>query len=369
MTNWSQIYELAKNAGAKFPEVVAAQWALESGFGKHLSGKNNYFGIKGKPGTARPTKEWVNGKFVTVTDYFKDFSSPEECVQYLVDRWFNDYKNYKGVNRADSAAEAARLLVIEGYATDPNYTTKLVKLMGEFHDEQARSPEDPDFLERAAFYHERKPHQKAAWRALQQALDPETLETFKRDYRDGPMDPSAAISFPLPVPYAYQRDSDTGHGERMCFSSAMFMAIEYLDPDALSGDADDYLRLVLRYGDTVDSSAQLKAARSLGLDVDFRTNCTEQDLLDQLDRGIPVPIGILHKGPISSPSGGGHWITLIGYTDTHFIVHDPFGLLDLVNGGYPKRGPTDGKGVYYSRRNLMRRWLINGPSDGWAMMF
>ena len=29
-------------AGAKFPEVAAAQWALESGWGEHTSGDNNY---------------------------------------------------------------------------------------------------------------------------------------------------------------------------------------------------------------------------------------------------------------------------------------------------------------------------------------
>ena len=36
---WEGIEGAAKEAGAKFPEVVAAQWALESGYGKHTSGK------------------------------------------------------------------------------------------------------------------------------------------------------------------------------------------------------------------------------------------------------------------------------------------------------------------------------------------
>ena len=44
------IAEMATKAGAKYPHLVAAQWALESGFGKHQSGKNNFLGIKG-PGT------------------------------------------------------------------------------------------------------------------------------------------------------------------------------------------------------------------------------------------------------------------------------------------------------------------------------
>ena len=57
----------------------------------------------------------------------------------------------------------------------------------------------------------------------------------------------------LPVKQYYpQTDSATGHGDRMCFSSTCAMAIKYLRPDALKGSNadDDYLRTVLKYGDT-----------------------------------------------------------------------------------------------------------------------
>ena len=36
---------MATNAGAKYPQLVAAQWALESAWGEHTSGENNFFGI------------------------------------------------------------------------------------------------------------------------------------------------------------------------------------------------------------------------------------------------------------------------------------------------------------------------------------
>ena len=62
---WAEFYDLGKAAGAKFPELLAAQASLESGWGSRLSGKNNYFGIKGTPGTVVSTQEWVNGEFVT----------------------------------------------------------------------------------------------------------------------------------------------------------------------------------------------------------------------------------------------------------------------------------------------------------------
>jgi len=264
VTSWFDIANTAKRVGAKYPELVAAQWALESGWGHHTSGKNNFFGIKGK-GTVRQTKEFINGKEITISDEFKDFSSPEECIQYLVDRW--------------------------------------------------------------------KPA-------------------------------AAKPVFPLAVPYYYQRDSKTGHGERSCQSSAIAMCIEYFN-SALIEDDDDYLKLVLRYGDTVSQIAHKKALDSLGIKNQFSTSGTEGELIRILNLGCPVPIGILHRGSLQNPTGGGHYVTLIGYDDKNFHVHDPFGELDLVNGGYPKAGPTDGKNQRYSRASLMKRWLINSSSDGW----
>ena len=127
---WKGVKAAAAKAGAKFPQVVAAQWALESGWGKHTSGKNNYFGLKGS-GSERETKEFINGQWVTIKAGFIDFPDLQTCVSYLVDRWYRDYKQYKGVNRASSPEECARLLVTEGYATDPQYSTKLINILRE----------------------------------------------------------------------------------------------------------------------------------------------------------------------------------------------------------------------------------------------
>lgn len=127
---WKGVMTAAKTAGAKYPEVVAAQWALESGYGKHTSGKDNYFGLKGS-GTERETKEFINGQWITIKAGFIDFPDLQTCVSYLVDRWYRDYKQFKGVNRAVSREDCARLLQEEGYATDPTYPEKLIRLMNE----------------------------------------------------------------------------------------------------------------------------------------------------------------------------------------------------------------------------------------------
>lgn len=233
--------------------------------------------------------------------------------------------------------------------------------------------EQASFLENAAAYYKGEAHQKAAYRWLESVLDSATIEAFKVRYRGSQKAPvesaPLAVKFPLDVPYFYQRDSKTGHGERMCFSSSMAMAIEYLDPEAFDGDDDTYLREVFKYGDSVSSDAQIKAARALGVPCRFRTDGTIKDLEHLLDEGIPVPIGILHKGPISNPTGGGHWICLIGYDSEYFMVHDPFGELDLINGGYPKAGPQNGRSQLYSKKNLTKRWLIANNHDGWLVEF
>jgi hypothetical protein len=131
--SWATIRELAAKAGAKHPDLVAAQWALESDWGTVMSGRNNPFGLKGK-GTVKRTTEVTNGAEVPVDDEFKDFASIKAAVEHLVSRWYKDFtapggKEYQGVNRAASRDEAARLLVKEGYATDPDYAKKLIKLM------------------------------------------------------------------------------------------------------------------------------------------------------------------------------------------------------------------------------------------------
>ena len=125
---WDGMKQAARDAGAKFPEAVAAQWALESAYGTATSGKNNFFGIKGS-GTVKTTWEDYGNGPVTIQAAFRDFASPYECVSFLVAQWYKDYKGYAGVNRAATREDCAHLLKQEGYATDPAYPQKLIKLM------------------------------------------------------------------------------------------------------------------------------------------------------------------------------------------------------------------------------------------------
>jgi len=372
--NWQDIALIAKDLGVKYYDLLAAQWALESGYGKYESGKNNFFGLKGK-GTVKRTREVYNGKEVFIDDEFMDFDTPKDCIKYIADRWYKDYQGYQGVDRAANREAAAIELEKQGYATDPEYSKLLITLMKENAPITAATTKDTPSkgikLRDAAKYYEEKPHQVEAWDRLQATLTADQIKTFETLYRGSLETPGKSSSeFPLKVPYYYQRNSTTGHGERMCQSSCISMAIEYIFPEVIDGDDDSWLLEVFKYGDTVSQIAQMKALKANGIEnVKFLMDGSEKDLIRILDKGYPIPVGILHKGSVGSPSGGGHWILLIGYNEKYFYVHDPFGELDVINGGYVKTDPNDGKNQKYTRTNLMKRWLIASKSDGWYYDF
>jgi len=312
---WDGVLKYAKKTGAKFPEVVAAQWALESGYGKHTSGQNNFFGLKGS-GSSVGTKEFINGKWVEIKASFIDFPDIDSCIQYLVDRWYKDYGSFKGVNRASNRNECAQLLVKEKYATDPDYATKLIQIMDR---ELGKPPAGPDVINEKI----------------------------------------------LSVPYFYQLDNESGKGFRECFSSSCAMIASFYGK--VKSD-DEYNRIRKNFGDTTDSMAQLKTLKHLGLTAKFINNGNAAVIENEIRNGRPVAVGWLHTGAISKPSGGGHWSIIRGFTPTHFVHGDPYGEADMVRGGYVSTKPKAGDGVRYSRKNWLRRWEVDGANTGWAIL-
>jgi GH24 family phage-related lysozyme (muramidase) len=172
---------------------------------------------------------------------------------------------------------------------------------------------------------------------------------------------------PLPVPWFSQRDSRTDQALRMCFSSSCAMLLEFLKPGTLQGPNgdDQYLARVRQFGDTTDANAQIRALASYGITARFSNQVSFSTLEQQIAAGIPVPCGYLHRGPVSRPAGGGHWLIVVGITSTHVIVHDPFGEADLVNGTTLDR---PARFASYSRANWGRRWEVEGPGTGWAII-
>lgn len=157
-------------------------------------------------------------------------------------------------------------------------------------------------------------------------------------------------------------------GYRQCQTSSIAMCLAYLKIPGIKDDTD-YLKIVNKYGDTTVQASHQQALKELNVRARFRQNMTAGELMAEIKGGLPVAIGILHKGPVSAPNGGGHYITVFGFNNTHWIVNDPYGEIDLVNGGFAKTGGASGRNVQYSFKNMNPRWLPEGQSSGWAWIF
>ena len=196
------------------------------------------------------------------------------------------------------------------------------------------------------------------------ALKPELLTdeaNWVKIYRTQP-----AVGAVLNVPYFSQRDNYRD-ASRTCFSSSCAMLTEFLKPGTLPGAKGDdkYVEQVFKRGDSTDASVQIQTLKHFGVAARFVTNGTFNLLDSQLSQGIPVPIGILHHGPKSAPSGGGHWLTVIGKDGSNYICNDPWGEIDNATGTYPS---TNGKRVKYSKDLLKARWTVEGDGSGWCIV-
>jgi GH24 family phage-related lysozyme (muramidase) len=199
---------------------------------------------------------------------------------------------------------------------------------------------------------------------------------------DGGSSPPAAQGSASPnplvgVPYFQQRDSaQRSQRDRSCFSSSCAMLLEALKPGTLPGanGDDQYLAVVQRYGDTTDAGAQLQALAYYGITAQLVQDADFRLIEQQIARGIPVPCGYIHRGPVERPTGSGHWLVVVGHTPTHLVVNDPWGEPDLVSGATLN---ANGMGLRFSRRNFGRRWMVEpigggayryAPGRGWAVV-
>ena len=166
------------------------------------------------------------------------------------------------------------------------------------------------------------------------------------------------------VPRFQQRDSaQLSQRDRTCFSSSCAMLLEAIKPGTLKGanGDDQYLAVVQRFGDSTDASAQIRALAHFGVTARLEQHADFALIEQQINRGIPVPCGYLHRGPVHAPRGSGHWLVVIGHTPTHLLVHDPWGEPDLVHGTTVS---ANGMGIRLTRRNFARRWMVQPAGDG-----
>ena len=238
---------------------------------------------------------------------------------------------------------------------------------------------DPIRLASAARFteHPPLPHQLAAWNWLQERQDPAAMVQFADMFRADPEPTKPGLLQPITTgdggvelpgfPYFSQLDNGPT-GWRQCQTSSIAMCLKYLKVPGIKDDLD-YLKVVQRHGDTTVQATHAAALKELGVRARFSANMDTGQLLGELKGGRPCAIGILHHGPSKAATGGGHYIAVYGATSTGWRVMDPYGELDVVNGGWAAQGGNSGKGKIYSFKAMNPRWLNPGPSDGWGWLF
>ncbi|MFQ6594393.1 MULTISPECIES: flagellar assembly peptidoglycan hydrolase FlgJ [Pseudomonas] len=133
---------MAKAAAARIgidPKYLVAQAALETGWGKSVmraedgSSSHNLFGIKAgqswQGGQARAiTSEFRNGAMVKETAQFRSYNSYQDSFHDLVTLLQSNDRYKEVVKSADNPERFVRELQKAGYATDPDYASKISQI-------------------------------------------------------------------------------------------------------------------------------------------------------------------------------------------------------------------------------------------------
>lgn len=127
------------------PSLTIAQAILESASGNsELATKANaLFGIKAHTDPSwsnvykKETKEWSNGKYITITADFKAYKSWDESLKdrltYLTTRKINGKYIYQSLIGEKDYKVAAQKIKDAGYATSPTYPQNLINLIEKYN--------------------------------------------------------------------------------------------------------------------------------------------------------------------------------------------------------------------------------------------
>ena len=218
------------------------------------------------------------------------------------------------------------------------------------------------------YYDPKNPKHVAAVEQLEKDLDVTNLlnddSNWVKIFREkAPVPAQVGV---LSVPY-YPQTDNYRDANRTCNSSSCAMCLEYFKPGTLKGAKGDdaYVQKVFAIGDSTDHTVQTKVLEGYGIKSHFSYNLSFSDLDKSLSDGKPVVIGILHRGSLSSPTGG-HMVVVIGKKCQDYVVNDTYGSL---NDGYTG-SVTNGKGAVYKKSDLQYRWLEKGKyRTGWGRIF
>ena len=116
--------------------LTASQAYIESGAGSSgLTQKaNNLFGMKGSyngQSVTMKTKEYVNGKYITINAQFRKYPSWKASISDH-SSLFNRLKRYENLRGETNYKKACEKVQQDGYATSPSYSSTLIKTIEQY---------------------------------------------------------------------------------------------------------------------------------------------------------------------------------------------------------------------------------------------
>jgi hypothetical protein len=118
-SGFQDVIALGQSSGFQFPQVMAGMWALESGWGKYHSGKNNVFNIKdfSGGGTLKNGSRW--------RDYGSVLESAQDFTELMKDKRYAP-----GLAKARTPRQALEAIAAAGYAGgESDYVDKVLRVM------------------------------------------------------------------------------------------------------------------------------------------------------------------------------------------------------------------------------------------------
>jgi len=138
---WPVAKKTAKQLGVS-PKVLIAQAALETGWGKYVikngDGENsfNLFNIKADhrwsgANVKIASLEYIAGKPQSQTSRFRSYNSFEESFQDYANFLQNSPRYQKALENANDEKRYVQELQAAGYATDPAYAKKIIRIIND----------------------------------------------------------------------------------------------------------------------------------------------------------------------------------------------------------------------------------------------
>lgn len=131
--------EAAAKALGVDPRILLSQAALETGWGRYMiedgegNNSHNFFGIKADErwdgATAETmTHEVFDGRTIQLRDAFRAYENPSQSFADYADFLQSNPRYQQALSQADDAEAFTRSLQAAGYATDPQYADKILRI-------------------------------------------------------------------------------------------------------------------------------------------------------------------------------------------------------------------------------------------------